>query len=60
MILNTGAASQPVTEQKKSTRRTPMQKNNSSKPRQTLSSRAKQKRKVDETLSNDTASLANG
>ncbi|EFX70565.1 hypothetical protein DAPPUDRAFT_309402 [Daphnia pulex] len=60
MILNTGAASQPVTEQKKSTRRTPMQKNNSSKPRQTLSSRAKQKRKLDETLSNDTASLANG
>jgi hypothetical protein len=37
-----------------------MQKNNSSKPRQTLSSRAKQKRKLDETLSNDTASLANG
>jgi hypothetical protein len=60
MLLNNGGASQPVTEQKKSTRRTPMQKNNSSKPHQSLSSRTKQKRKLDETLINETASLANG
>ena len=59
MLLNNGGASQPVTDQKKSTRRTPMQKNNSSKPRQSLSSRTKQKRKL-ETLINETASLANG
>ncbi|XP_057380791.1 transforming growth factor beta regulator 1-like [Daphnia carinata] len=60
MIMNSGAPSQPVTEQKK-TRRTPTQKtSSSSKPRQSLSSRQKQKRKLDETLSNDTATLANG
>ncbi|KAK4037044.1 transforming growth factor beta regulator 1-like [Daphnia magna] len=60
MLMNSGAPSQPVTEQKK-TRRTPTQKNSSSsKPRQSLSSRPKQKRKLDETPSNDTAIIANG
>ncbi len=59
MLTNAGAPSQPVTEQKKPARRTPMQKNGTSKPRQNLS-RAKQKRKLDESLANDTVTMTNG
>lgn len=57
MLHTTGASSQPVTDQKKATRRTQAQKNGNSKPRQTPS-RAKQKRKLDESVNNESVNSA--